>query len=73
MEKLNMFTKNKMNKKGLAQMLILLIVIGALLVLFLGLGGVAGFVLKKTISKIPVIVWIGLALFILFMLGGKKK
>lgn len=60
-----------MNKKGLAQMFIFLIVVGILLVIFLSLGGIAGVILRNTFKKIPI--WFWVVLGILILIGLKKK
>ena len=66
--------KYKMNKKGLAQMFIFLIVVGVIIVLFLGLGGISGFILKNAFQKIPTWFWVVGILLILFIItGGKNK
>jgi len=64
---------NKMNKKGYVfggALVVVLIILGVVVILpLLFSGGLAGFAL----NKIPVPVWIGLAIILLFGLGGKKK
>jgi len=74
MEKLNMKDKLMKDKKGVfPQMFVFLIVIGVLFLLFFGLGGVSGFILKTTLKNIPPLFWVGLIIFIFIVLGGKKK
>lgn len=60
-------------KKGFAQYWIFLIfLIVILLFMFLG-GTITSLILKNTFNKIPTWFWIGLVIFVLFALGGKKK
>ena len=61
------------DRKGIAQMFVFLIVIAVLFVLFFGLGGISGFILKTTFKNIPPLFWVGLIIFILIILGKKKK
>ena len=65
-----MVTKiNKMNKKGVGPLVIPIGIAIVVAVLIIG-GGLA----KFNLESIPVFVWVGLGLIILFkLIGGKKK
>ncbi len=64
---------NKMNKKGIARMMIFLIFIVILLIFMFSAGGISSLILKNTFGKIPALFWVGLVFFILIILGRKKK
>ncbi len=66
--------KYKMNKKGvIGAFAMVLIFLGLILVAFLGMGGIAGSILKNTFERIPTLFWVGIVLFVLIILTKKKK
>jgi len=63
-----------MNKKGLAQYLVFLIFVVAILVFFYLNGIFGGALLKNSLSKIPVWFWIVIGFIVLISIsGGRKK
>lgn len=63
----------KMNKKGVGLVTAILIGIVVLLVFMFSLGGISSIILKNTIKNIPTWFWVVLVIFILIVLGRKKK
>ena len=64
---------NKLNKKGMAQMFIFLIFVGALIFFMFTAGSISGFLIKHTFGNIPTWFWVGLIFFVLMILGRRKK
>jgi len=62
-----------MNKKGMAQFGIFLIFIIGILAFMYFSGGISSYIFQDTFSKIPLWFWIGLIIFVLIILGRKKK
>ncbi len=68
--------KNKMNKKGIAPIpLVLAVFLGIIFLIFLTGGGiVALFEITKFIKNVPTFVWVILGVIVLFkIIGGKKR
>lgn len=57
---------NKMNKKGIAPMLVVAIVVATLVF-------ISGSIVAFKLSSIPVFVWVGLGIFLIFKLIGSDK
>ena len=65
--------KHKMNKKGIAAFTMVIFLIVGLIILMFFSGSLSGLLIRGTLSKIPTWFWIGLVLFILIVLGRRKK
>ena len=66
---------NKMNKKGIAPIaLVMAIFIGIVLLIFLTGGGLkTAFDISKFISSVPTFIWVIFGMIIIFKLLGRKK